>query len=117
MKKLLIVTILILMLLLPACNGGGTSSITSSMLTYSQVLQTYPEGVQLCQTVASAKEENGQLVVEGDIDVLQSKQRIRWYGAKITATTPVTVDGITFPEGALLTVDKDLNWVQVSSWD
>lgn len=36
-------------------------------------------------------------------------------GAKLTIKEAVTIDGKTYQPGARLTVDKDLNWVEVSS--
>jgi hypothetical protein len=118
-----------LILLLSACNTNGpssssvstnspTSSSTSTNLpTYSQVLQTYPTGVRLCKTVVTVKESNGEILVKGDVELIDNKQRVRWYGTKVTAETDITFEGVTFHAGALLTVDKDLNWIEVSSWD
>jgi hypothetical protein len=121
MKTLLIIASIILISILTACSTGESSSPSSSTPagkpTYSQVLQTYPEDVYLCSTVATVEEVNGEIVVKGDIDIFDGKQRVRWYGTKVTAETAVTVEGVTFPAGALLTVDKDLNWIEVSSWD
>ena len=39
------------------------------------------------------------------------------YGTKITVVGTVTIDGVTYEPGTLLTVDKDLEWIEVSSWD
>ena len=125
MKKLLIIASIILISLPTACSSGESSSSSSSPSssvpaekpTYSQVLQTYPSDVRLCQTVATVEEVNGEIVVKGDIDIFDGKERVRWYGTKVTTETAVTFEGMSFPAGAKLTVDKDLNWIEVSSWD
>jgi hypothetical protein len=41
----------------------------------------------------------------------------RCYGVQLTLEVPFTFDNILYPAGAKLTVDKDLNWIQVSGWD
>jgi len=38
------------------------------------------------------------------------------YGVKITVMETVTINKKIYQPGSLLTVDKDLNWIQVSSW-
>ena len=49
--------------------------------------------------------------------IISGDAQIQCYGAKITLDIPLTVDGKRFETGAKLTVDKDLHWIQVSSWD
>jgi hypothetical protein len=39
------------------------------------------------------------------------------YGTKITVVGPVTIDGVIYEPGTPLTVDKDLEWIEVLSWD
>ena len=39
------------------------------------------------------------------------------YGAKITVKEDVTLGDVAYESGTKLTVDKDLQWVEVSSWN
>lgn len=87
--------------------------------TYSEVLRTYPKGVELCKTVASleAVGQGGSWLLDGDVEYRASKALIKCYGTKITLKVPVTLEGKTYPPGTKLTVDKNLHWIEVSSWD
>jgi hypothetical protein len=42
---------------------------------------------------------------------------IKCFGSRIVVTQPITLEGTKYPRGALLTVDKDNNWVLIRSWD
>jgi hypothetical protein len=55
----------------------------------------------------------------GTIEARGGKDLVKWYGVKITIQTPapVTIDSITYQPGDKLTVDKNLNYVAVCSWD
>jgi hypothetical protein len=97
----------------------GTTS-TISLPTYSQILETYPAGTEICQTEAHVTNvTNGvwELVNIKAIHVSNKGIVTQCYGTKITLDEPVTLDGKTFEAGSNLTVDKDLKWIQVSSWD
>jgi len=113
------------------------ASPTPSFPTYSEIVGTYPGDVELSCTDA----EVSKLTPEGDwtftgglICPGQSQLTVEtggtfttgelffgnpWksYGAKLTIVDTVTIDGKTYQPGAMLTVDKDLNWIQVSSWE
>lgn len=39
------------------------------------------------------------------------------YGTKIIVNKRVTLDGKTYEPGTKMTVDKDLQWIVISSWD
>jgi hypothetical protein len=39
------------------------------------------------------------------------------YGTKLTVKVTVTMDGKTYQPGTKLTVDKNLDWIAVSSWN
>ncbi|MFZ1316769.1 HEAT repeat domain-containing protein [Methanothrix sp.] len=90
--------------------------------TYSQILATYPEGalgiygVRTEGNVTKVTDEGWDLNLT-QIEIKNGDAVIQGYGTKITLDVPVTVDGKTFDAGSKLTVDKDLNWVEVSSWD
>jgi hypothetical protein len=119
----------------PLASAAGAPA--SSLPTYAQVASTYPAGVELSCTNAEVSDvtAEGDWVFTGGV-VCPGKSQLTveaggtfttgelflgkpWksYGAKITVKAPVTIDGKTYPPGAMLTVDKDLNWVQVSSLD
>ena len=114
-----------------------TATPTPAPPTYSKVLSTYPENAELCCTdaevsgVSSDGEwtfSGGRLCPDGsDFTVAEGKTLTlpldsmfgRWkcYGAKITVRESVTIDGRTYETGTKLTVDRDLQWIEVSSWD
>ena len=56
-------------------------------------------------------------VAEGGVVTLSDLDGWKWYGAKITLVEPITVDGTNYEPGTLLTLDEDLKWIEVSSWD
>jgi hypothetical protein len=101
------------------------------------VLNTYPEDAELCCTDAKVSKvssdgdwtfRGGKIctsrseitVVEGDRATLPINSIFgNWmcHGIKITVTERVTIDGKAYEPGTKLTVDKDLQWIEVSSWD
>jgi hypothetical protein len=114
-----------------------TATPTRALPTYSEVLKAYPKDAQLCCTDAQVSKvtadwiwtfaEGGTIcpgrselmVGSGGLTVGEVFFGGRWkcYGAKITVKETVTIDGKGYTPGTMLTVDKDLNWVEVSSWD
>jgi len=106
------------------------------MPTYPEVLSTYPAGTQACCTdvqVSAVTADDTYTLTAGKICPGRSEFNVEegatlvtgvdffggnWkcYGAKLTVREPVTIDGLAYPPGALLTVDKDGHWIQVSSW-
>ena len=88
--------------------------------TYSAVLRTYPKGVALCKTVASIEgvgKGEGNWLLKDHVEIRDSKTLVKCYGTKLTVNVSITAGGKTYEPVAKLTVDKDLNWIQVSSWD
>jgi hypothetical protein len=100
----------VVMVILVGCSGGTP--------TYSQILNTYPNGTKLCQTVVTIKEvtADGSWILKGSF-YYQGGPMYVCYGTKITANVPVEIEDKTFELGTKLTVDKNLEWVEVSSWD
>lgn len=114
-----------------------TPTPTPALPTYSQILKTYPAGVELTCTDAEVAEVTAdgtwtftaglicpgksQLTVQagGKFTVGEQMLNASWksYGVKLTIITTVTIEGVTYQPGTLLTVDKDQKWVVVSSWD
>jgi hypothetical protein len=95
-----------------------TLTPTPDMPTYSQVLSTYPASADLCQTDAdiTGGGDDG-LMLSGTISMRNDGFVYQCHGTKLTVTVAITLDGKTYEPGAKLTVDKDLNWIEVSSWD
>jgi tetratricopeptide (TPR) repeat protein len=91
-----------------------------SMPSYSQVLKTYPESAKLCcmeANVTNVTEKGWTLSNIKCLPISNNDIQTKCYGAKITLDILATIDNQKFEKGAKLTVDKDLHWVQVSSWD
>ena len=93
---------------------------TPVLPTYSEVLGTYPMGTALCATNAeiTAAYSDGSVDLSGQVSYSDAGgMQYKCYGTKITVNVTATLDGTTYQPGALLTVDKKLNWIQVSSWN
>jgi hypothetical protein len=108
---------------------------TPSFPAYSEIVKTYPVGTELSCTdaVVSKVTEDGKFVFTDKTKQLcPGKSRLtvaaggtftfagnnfKAFGAKITLLNAATINGKSFPSNSLLTVDKDKNWIQVSSWN
>ena len=42
---------------------------------------------------------------------------VREQGVKIELEAEIVLDGVTYASGTKLTVDKELNWIEVSDWN
>ena len=73
----------------------------------------------MCNTEISVVglDAGGDWLVRGSIEIRDSKFMIKCYGTKVTLEVADTVDGVRYPAGTKLTVDKNLDWIEVSSWD
>jgi hypothetical protein len=93
--------------------------------TYSETLKTYPKDAELCPTEASIEPDGEDLRISGNIQFREGDSLlasnlinvIRCYGTRVTINGTVTIEGETYESGTLLTVDTNLHWVEVSSWD
>jgi len=91
--------------------------------SYSQVVHTYPPGIKLCTSEAEVADVSGTQwllrIPEGSkgIEIKNSIPQIQCFGTKITLRIEVSVNGQVYPPGSKLTVDKDLKWIAVSSWE
>lgn len=99
-----------------------TPNPKANLPSYSEIIKTYPAGVELCTTEALLEGigGNGSWLLNGDIQVKDNQMQVKCFGTKITVNVEggdVIIDGVIYSKGALLTVDKDLNWIEVSSWD
>lgn len=99
-----------------------TPNPKANLPTYSEIIKTYPAGVELCTTEASLEGigGNGSWLLNGDIQIKDNQMQVQCYGTKITVNVEggdLVLDNVMYSKGALLTVDKDLNWIEVSSWE
>ncbi len=121
----------------PASTPTPAPTPTPAYPAYSEIVKTYPAGVELGCTNAEVSEvtSDGKWVFTGGL-ICPGKSQLtveagakfttgelffgkpwKTYGIKITLKNPVTLEGVNYPAGTKLTVDKDLNWIQVSGWD
>lgn len=107
-----------------------------TLASYSTVIGAYPAGV-MCGEVASwfkgalgfnvtcddifhfaggGAKPNTVVVSIGTTKLEMSADVIRDYGVKVEVDTATPIGSTTYPAGAMLTVDADRNWIQVSGW-
>jgi hypothetical protein len=105
---------------------------------YSDVVKTYPTNAALCSQVDFFKNvlDSGytckdvvQVTGQGadgsphlcvgscSATISTSENVIKVYGVRVEVKAAVVFDGKTYSSGTKLTVDKDLQWIEVSSWD
>ena len=107
----------------PTLTSIPTQMATPSIPTYSQVVRTYAANANLCTTECTViAETQGEWLLEvGEgqrgIEIINNKPQVQCYGTKVKLNVSVIIDGKTYQAGAKLTVDKDMNWIEVSSWD
>jgi hypothetical protein len=95
-----------------------TSVAKPGLPTYSEVVATYPGGVDKCDSVLNLAGTR-ITVTAGSLHLRTGKweKDIACYGTKITVTQSASVEGTTYKAGTKLTVDAKMNLVPVSSWD
>lgn len=99
-------------------------SPTPRQPTYTDVLKTFPRDHKLCRTVVYLQEVGPSNILVLSVNPKGSDpfQRgptdptIRCVGTQITVSKDVTLEGKRYDRGTRLTVDKNKNWVAVSSW-
>ena len=108
----------------PTPTPAPTATAGAGLPSYGDVLATYPTSTEPCTTRAGISGgEDGNYSFD-DFDGQQASIQIRggemlyWcLGAKYIVTGPmIDEDGRTIPVGALLTLDADSAFVQVSEW-
>jgi hypothetical protein len=87
--------------------------------TYSQVVATYPADARKCETSidVTGVSPTGEWQTLGIVDYRNHLPQLQCLGTKVTLTVPATVGGMRYGAGTKLTVDKDLKWIAVESWD
>ena len=115
-----------------------TATITPTPLKYSDVEKTYPTNATMCSHVdffanvldagftcedvvhITGQEQDGTphlCVGSCSATISTSEDLIKVYGVRVEIGVDVVLDGIAYSSGTKLTVDQDLNWIQVSSWE
>ena len=92
---------------------------SSVVPTYSQVLATYPAGTKKCGTDVDITGVDGdklQLSIRS-LSIQAGGLTIKCFGTKVTMKVEAELGGTTYKAGTLLTLDKDGNWIEVSSWE
>ena len=108
----------------PAPAATPRPSPTPRPPSYTEVLKTFPRDFKICRTVVYLQDVNPGNILVLSVDPKGSDpfQRgpkdptIRCVGTQITVTKDVTLEGKRYKRGARLTVDKNKNWIEVSSW-
>jgi hypothetical protein len=93
-------------------------SCISTPPTYSQIIKTYPDNTKLCITDIHVVREinDSQIELSGTAEIRGGSEIIQCYGAKVTLDISTKWGEIIYPAGTMLTVDKNLDWIEVSSW-
>lgn len=88
-------------------------------IKYSQVVATYPSGATQCNTVVdvTAVSPTGQWTTMGLMQYRNHVPQLKCLGTRITLKVPLVADGIKYDVDTKLTVDKNLKWIAVESWD
>lgn len=115
-----------------------TATSTPALQKYSDVAKTYPANAALCSHVdffqgimvtdftcedvvfITGQEPDGSphfCIGSCSATISGSQNIIKVYGVRVEIGAEVVLDGKTYPFGTKLTVDKDLNWIEVSSWE
>lgn len=125
--------LIVFALTVAACGSAGASPApTLNLPTYSVITAGYPASAEPNCTDAHVSKISGtswtfslglvctttgsQLTVEEGSTATFPESSWKAYFVKITVDGAVTIDGHDYVAGDMLTVDKDLVWVQVSSW-
>jgi hypothetical protein len=95
-----------------------TATPPTALPSYSEVVNAYPANADMCKTEADLVGEDGDsFQFKGSLSIRGGQFVYQCYGTKITVQVEVTLDGTSYAPGTKLTVDKDLEWIEVSGWD
>jgi hypothetical protein len=115
-----------------------SSTAPAPVLKYSAVISTYPGNAAMCSQMGdwfkgamgfnvtcddlirfggAGKAAGSVVATIGGTKIEVSADVFKDYGVKVQVDVPTPVGGTTYPAGAMLTVDANLNWTQVSGWD
>ena len=88
-------------------------------INYSEVLASYPVEAKKCGTWidVTGVSSSGGWQTMGVVDHRQGQPQLQCLGTRVTLKIPLAVGGVQYDAGAKLTVDKDLKWIAVESWD
>jgi WD40 repeat protein len=96
-----------------------SEAATTRLPSYIEVVESYPADVDLCQAEVQIDSAllDDQWLVSGSLVFVDNQFSLNCYGVKLTVNTALELDGQPYEAGDLLTVDQNLDWIQVSSWD
>jgi hypothetical protein len=95
-----------------------TATPPPALPSYSEVVNAYPANAEMCKTEADLVGEDGEsFQFQGSLSIRGGQFVYQCYGTKITVQVDITLDGTSYAPGSKLTVDKDLEWIEVSGWD
>lgn len=113
-------------------NRGSSGPTHAPAPTYASVIANNPDGYMVSATTATvmSKSDGTVTIAANSILAIYSAMHcvrgsgnyvlmnsVECFGSKITVGEPnLTIGGVTYPAGTLLTLDKDLKWIQVPSW-
>ena len=88
-------------------------------VTYSQVLASYPAEAKQCGTWidVTGVSPSGGWQTMGIVDYRNFQPQLQCFGTRVTLKISLAVGGVHYDAGTKLTVDKDLKWIAVESWD
>jgi hypothetical protein len=93
--------------------------------TYTEVLKTFPPTAKMCRTVVYLVDVGNSNIMSLSVspsgaDPFQRGPKdptIRCTGTQISVLKDVRLEEKRYKRGARLTVDKNNNWIEVSSWN
>jgi hypothetical protein len=99
--------------------GDEGDAAIPKRLTYSAVVATYPPGATRCGTMIDviSVTPTGGWETLGIVDYRSHVPQLQCLGTRVTFKVPADAGGVRYEAGTKLTVDKDLRWVVVESWD
>ena len=100
-------------------------SPTPKPMTYTEVLKTFPPTAKMCRTIVYLVDVGNSNIMSLSVspkgtDPFQrgpKDRTIRCTGTQVSVLKDVRLEEKRYKRGARLTVDKNNDWVEVSSWE
>ena len=101
------------------------ASPAAPMPSYTDVLKTFPPTAKMCRTIVYLVDVGNSNIMSLSVspkgtDPFQKGPKdptIRCTGTQVSVLKDVRLEEKRYKRGARLTVDKNRNWVEVSSWN
>ena len=109
----------------PAASPTPTPSPVAPLPSYTDVLKTFPPTAKMCRTVVYLVDVGNSNIMSLSVSPRGTEpfqrgpkdRTIRCTGTQISVLKDVRLEEKRYKRGARLTVDKNNNWVEVSSWN